>query len=95
MAKSKKKKEPTWDQIGEAIGNKIEKECEVKDKNWFSRGCSQASGCGGAIYGLGFLGALFYFITTATSITAGIIGVIKAIFWPGVIVYGLLKFLGM
>lgn len=101
MVKAKKKKNPTWDQIGKAVGAKIEKECKCDDdckceeKSLFSRGCSSASGCGGAIYGLGFLGALFYFLTTATSITAGVIGVIKAIFWPGVIVYGLLKFLGM
>ncbi len=96
MAK-KVKKGSTWDEIGEVIGTKIKNGCcegEVK-KNWFSKGCSTATGCGGAIYGLGFLGALFYFVTTATSFWAIVIGIIKAIFWPGVIVYGILKFLGM
>jgi len=52
-------------------------------------------GPGGAIYGLGFLGALIYYLTTAASIWAGLIGIVKAIFWPAVVVYGLLKFLGM
>jgi hypothetical protein len=51
-------------------------------------------GSGGALYGVGFLGALYYFLTTATSLTAGVIGVVKAIFWPGVLVYMLMKFLG-
>lgn len=54
-----------------------------------------AQGCSGAVYGLGFLGALYYYLTTATGFWAGIVGVVKAIFWPGVLVYGALKFLGL
>lgn len=52
-------------------------------------------GCGGAIYGLGFLGALVYYLTTATSFWAGCIGIIKAILWPAFLVYGIMKFTGM
>ncbi len=52
-------------------------------------------GSGGALYGLGFLGALGYYLTTATSLLGGVLGVIKAILWPAFLVYGLLKFLGM
>jgi hypothetical protein len=52
-------------------------------------------GCGGAIYGLGFLGALVYYLTTATSIWGGFIGVLKAIVWPAFLVYGIMKFMGM
>ncbi|PKL70958.1 MAG: hypothetical protein CVV30_03770 [Methanomicrobiales archaeon HGW-Methanomicrobiales-1] len=52
-------------------------------------------GSGGALYGLGFLGALWYYLTTATSLLGGILGVIKAILWPAFLVYGLLKSLGM
>ncbi|VVB73775.1 Uncharacterised protein [uncultured archaeon] len=55
---------------------------------------STKSGAGGALYGIGFLGALYYFLTTATSLTMGVVGLIKAIFWPGVLVYMLLKSLG-
>ncbi len=58
--------------------------------------CKPASpGASGAVYGLGFLGALYYYLTTATSLWMGVVGVIKAIFWPGVLVYGALKFLGL
>jgi len=49
----------------------------------------------GAIYGLGFIGALVYYISTASSFWVGVLGVLKAIVWPGFVVYGLLKFLGM
>lgn len=57
---------------------------------------SSAAGCGGAgaVYGLGFLGALYYFLTTATSLWMGVVGVVKAIFWPGVLVWMALKSLG-
>jgi len=51
-------------------------------------------GSGGALYGIGFLGALWYYLTTATDVLGGILGVIKAILWPAFLVYGLLKFLG-
>jgi hypothetical protein len=50
-----------------------------------------ASGC---IYGLGFLGALFYYITTAPSFGAALLGVIKALLWPAFLVFGLLKSVG-
>lgn len=45
----------------------------------------------GAIYGLGFLGALVYFLQHATSFMDGVVGVVYAIFWPGIIVYKVLE----
>lgn len=48
----------------------------------------------GAVYGLGFLGAAIYFISNASGFWMGAIGLLKAIVWPGYIVYELLKFLG-
>ena len=52
-------------------------------------------GSGGALYGLGFLGALVYYLTTATSLWMGLLGIIKAILWPAFLVYGALKIMGM
>ena len=52
-------------------------------------------GSGSAVYCLGFIGALIYYITTATSIWAAILGVFKALLWPAFLVYELLKFLAM
>lgn len=49
----------------------------------------------GAIYGLGMLGALVYFIQHATSFVDGVVGVIYAIFWPGVILYKVLELFKM
>jgi len=47
------------------------------------------------VYGMGFIGALVYYISHATSFWMGLIGIFKAIFWPGFLVYEALKALGM
>jgi hypothetical protein len=49
-------------------------------------------GPSGAFYGLGFIGALFYFIQHATTFWGGVIGIFKAIFWPALVAYRLLEF---
>lgn len=55
-----------------------------------------ANSCtGGAIYGLGFIGAAVYYISTATSFWMCVLGFLKAIVWPAFLVYGVLKFLAM
>jgi hypothetical protein len=41
----------------------------------------------GAIYGLGFIGAAVYFISTSTGFGMGVIGILKAIAWPAFLVY--------
>lgn len=46
-----------------------------------------------AVYGLGFIGALIYFIQYATSFWMGVLGVLKAIVWPAILVYELFRFL--
>jgi len=48
-----------------------------------------------AIYGLGFIGAAIYFISTATSFLAGVIGFLKAIVWPAFFVYEAFKYFKM
>lgn len=48
-----------------------------------------------AVYGLGLLGAWFYYLTTAATFWVGALGIIKGIFWPAFLVYELLKFLNM
>lgn len=47
----------------------------------------KCDGSSGAIYGLGFIGAAIYFISTATSFWIGVLGVLKAIVWPAYLIY--------
>jgi hypothetical protein len=49
----------------------------------------------GSSYGLGFIGAAVYFVMQADSFWMGVLGIIKALFWPAFLVYGLLKYLGL
>lgn len=45
----------------------------------------------GTIYGLGFVGAAVYFISTATGFWIGVLGFVKAIVWPAILVYEAFK----
>ncbi len=47
------------------------------------------------LYGLGFIGALVFYLQQATSLTTGLIGIGKALVWPAFLVYNLLAFLKM
>ena len=49
---------------------------------------------GGAIYGFGFIGAAIYFISAASSFWGGVLGFIKAVIWPAILVYKAFVFLG-
>ena len=49
----------------------------------------------GSVYGLAFLGAAFYFVQHAATFWGGVIGVVKAVFWPAVIMYKVLELLHM
>jgi hypothetical protein len=48
-----------------------------------------------SVYGLGFIGALVYYIGHATTFWLGVLGFFKAIVWPAMLVYELLKYLNM
>lgn len=46
-----------------------------------------------AVYGLGVIGSLIYFLQNARSLDMVILGIVKSIVWPGVFVYEIFKFL--
>ncbi len=48
---------------------------------------------GNAAYGLGFIGAAIFYISTATTFWICVLGLLKAMVWPAFLVYELLKFL--
>jgi len=45
------------------------------------------------IYGLGVIGALFYFLQNASTFSSFMIGIGKAIFWPAILMFKLLSYL--
>ncbi len=42
---------------------------------------------GGTIYGLGFVGAVVYYLQHASSFWPVILGILKAIVWPALLIY--------
>ncbi len=66
------------------MAKKIKKTDNCRTNNYTS--------CGGAFYGLGFIGAVIYYLSTATGFWMCVLGVLKAIVWP---VFIVLKILGM
>jgi len=56
-------------------------------ENWK---CNGGAAGGGAVYGLGLIGALVYYIQTATSFWDGVWGVIQALLWPAFLIYNVL-----
>ncbi len=57
--------------------------------------CGGGGGPGGAIYGLGFLGALIYYLQNSATFMEGVIGVLKAIVWPAFLIHKVFTILGM
>lgn len=56
---------------------------------------NKAAAGGGAVYGLGFIGAVVYFIQHAANFGDGVFGVLKAIVWPALLIYRVLGLLKM
>lgn len=78
---------------------KEEKMAECCGDKIFSRGHHDCKchghhgGCSNPIYGLGIIGALFYFLQNAVGFSMVVMGIIKAIFWPAVLMFELLSYL--
>ncbi len=63
---------------------KREKKTAVKD-----------CGMSGGIYGMAFIGAAIYFIQHAATFWMVVLGILKAIIWPVLLIYNLLDYLKM
>jgi hypothetical protein len=50
-------------------------------------------GASGVVYGLGIVGAAIYYIQHAAGFWMGVLGVLKAIIWPAILIYNLFGFL--
>jgi hypothetical protein len=55
----------------------------------------QSNAPSSAVYGLGFIGALVYFISSAPSFWLGVLGVLKSCIWPVFLVFEAFKHFAM
>ena len=54
-------------------------------------GKNRQPGGGGAVYGLGIIGALVWYLQEASSFWQGVLGVLKSFVWPALLVYDAFK----
>lgn len=62
---------------------------QQRTKVIYQRGASEA------VYGMGLIGAWVYYISHAATFWLVVLGIIKGVFWPAMLVYGVLKLLNM
>lgn len=74
----------------EKIEKKVEEFC-CKDNHKHNHG----GGCHDGIYGLGVIGALFYFLQNAHGFNEVMMGIGKSVFWPAILMFKLLTYLQM
>jgi len=61
-------------------------------KKNISKTCGDGSG--GIFYALGVIGAAVYYVTQATGFWGNVLGLLKALVWPALLVYEVLTFVG-
>ena len=71
----------------------MEKEKVEKDECCPPKKHRKMHGASNGVYGLGFIGALIYFIQQATTFWIAVLGVLKALVWPAILVFKLLEYL--
>ena len=74
---------------------KTKTECCCNEKMIFKKHHHPRHGGSNPIYGLSVIGALFYFLSQATSFGMVMIGIGKSIFWPAILMFKLLTYLQM
>lgn len=65
---------------------------EIKEKCKSSQSNKSSMSC---VYGMGMFGAAFYFLSHATGFVSGVVGVLKSIVWPAILVYEVLEKLNL
>ncbi|MCL5073512.1 MAG: hypothetical protein M1308_21855 [Actinobacteria bacterium] len=67
----------------------------AEEKNFCQGKGIKGGGASSAVYGLGFIGALVFYIQHAPNFWQGLLGILKALVWPTLLVYKSLEFLKM
>ena len=95
--------EEEWEARGEVFGQGMEGFFRGLKKHFKNKPSSSnfkhiyihKSSSHDAVYGLGFIGALIYYLSTAPNLWIGFIGILKAFVWPAILIFEILKFLGL
>lgn len=72
-----------------------EKSCECKHSCMPKHHPIHRGQVGGGIYCFAMIGAAVYFIERADTFWMGVLGILKAIIWPALVIYKVLNILGL
>ncbi len=67
----------------------------VHEKSEYHKSFHHNHNRGGAVYFLGMVGALVYYLNSAPNFEAGLIGFLKALVWPAFLIHKVFTILGM
>jgi hypothetical protein len=70
-------------------------ETKTNDQETRKQKVAYRGGPSDAVYAFGLFGAWIYYLSHATTIWMGVLGLLKGFIWPGVLVYELLKYLNL
>jgi hypothetical protein len=77
------------------VDDKLEVNMSDENCNPPKKYTNRACGMSGGVYGLAFIGAAIYFIQHSTTFWEGVLGVLKALVWPALLIYKVLELLKM
>lgn len=91
---TKKSTEKKVEEAVKAVAEEVKKsgKCDCGDSCGCKNNNHANTASGGAVYGLGFIGAVIYFIQQADSFWVGFVGFLKALVWPAILAYEALKY---
>lgn len=69
--------------------------CDMKCGKKCSKMCGGYAGAPSCVYGLALIGAAIYYFGQADTFWMGVLGLLKALVWPAMLIYKLFGFLGM
>ena len=77
------------------MGEKMTIQSNPNEHESQKRKTTSRAGASEAVYGLGLVGAWVYYFTHSATIWIGILGFLKGIVWPAILVYEALKTLAI
>lgn len=61
----------------------------------FAKGTNASNGVFGWLYCLSIVGAAVYFVQQASGFWMGVLGILKAMVWPAILIYKVFKIIGL
>ncbi len=68
---------------------------ETTKEEWHKKRFHMGHGASGGVYGLAFIGAFVYYMQHADTFWVGVLGFLKALIWPALLIHKIFELLKM